>query len=649
MTNSSSTIDSLACVAVKLVAALACRLPTPFAYWLGRRFGDVARLAKPDRAHIAYVNLAFAFGERYAPRERLRIIRRHFQYLGEGLVEMLRLPLMDRAYVDRYIQVDGRRWLDEAIARGRGVILLTGHFGNWELSSIVAALKGYPILALAREQKYPKLDRLLKAYREAKGCRIVPKGMALRAMVRALHEDQIVGIVADQDAGRNGIFLELFGRPASTAPGPVAMAMRTGATVLPVFIRRERGPYHRITLEPPLALTGEGEEAERCGLEQFVRHLERHVTATPDQWLWAHKRWKSTPVKTALVLSDGKAGHLKQSLAVVKVLRWHRPDLRLRIAEARFASPWRRCVLTLQSRWLRSPIAVEAALSRALTRETMAELRPLACDVVISCGASMGAVNLLVGRASRAKTVTVMRPSLVSLRRFDRVIVPAHDGVRPRPNVVVTQANLTSLDAEELQRGAERLRASTLVRGSTTNGHRPRIGLLLGGDTDDFHLGPELTRRVVDAVVSACETLDAECWVTTSRRTSPATEAVCTELLERQPRCRWLVIANRVNPEGAVEGLLGTCEIIVVSGESTSMVSEAVASGRRVIVFVPERLHDRQTKHERLLEMLQQRGHLQIVSAEALPQAIADAHRSTAPVPTLSDRARLQEALARLF
>src|SRR3989338_6852339 len=248
MTTPSSMIDSLACFAVKLTGGLVCLLPATAAYWLGRRLGDIARLAKPSRAHIAYVNLAFAFGNRYTPREHLAIVRRSFRNLGEGLIEMLRLPLMDAAYVDRYIHVEGMAHLDEALALGRCIIFLTCHLGNWELSSIVAALKGYPIMALAREQKYPKLNRLLNSYREAKGCRIVPKGMSLRAMVRALHQNQIIGIVADQDAGRTGVLLELFGRPASTAPGPVAMALRTGATVLPVFITRLRGPHHRITL-----------------------------------------------------------------------------------------------------------------------------------------------------------------------------------------------------------------------------------------------------------------------------------------------------------------------------------------------------------------------------------------------------------------
>ena len=264
---------------------------------MGRRAGDVAFLVARKRARIGYANLTAALGSRYTPAERRRIIRRAFHQLAQGAVELLRLPLMDRDYVKRYITLNHFDRIASALQQGHGLIFLTSHFGNWELSSIVGGLVGYPVTALARIQQFPRLYRLLNRMREAKGCRVIAKGMAMRDLIKTLREGQIVGILSDQDAKEHGEYLPLFGRPASVAKGAVQLALETGAVILPTFIHRTRGAHHVIDLEPPLELPEGGDEAARirAGLAQFVAHLERHVTEHPEQWLWMHKRWEARP------------------------------------------------------------------------------------------------------------------------------------------------------------------------------------------------------------------------------------------------------------------------------------------------------------------------------------------------------------------
>jgi KDO2-lipid IV(A) lauroyltransferase len=139
--------------------------------------------------------------------------------------------------------------------RPAGAVFVTGHFGNWELSSIAAALRGHPIIALARAQRtLPRLYALLVSYRESKGCTVVHKGGAVKRLIAALEQGGFVGIVGDQ-ASRQGIPVEFFGRLALFAPGPFELAHRKGALILPAFIHRVRGPFHRIVVEPPIVLS----------------------------------------------------------------------------------------------------------------------------------------------------------------------------------------------------------------------------------------------------------------------------------------------------------------------------------------------------------------------------------------------------------
>ena len=164
-------LDWVLCTLVKGLSVLLCCLPPSVAVWLGECLGLVAMWAQPRRAQIGMTNLRAAFNGQLSPAQARAIIRACFKQLGAGIMEMLRLPAMDQTYMDRYIIMEGLRRFEEAHAAGTPTIFLTGHFGNWELSSIAAALKGYPILVLARAQEhFPRLYKLLVSFRESKGC-----------------------------------------------------------------------------------------------------------------------------------------------------------------------------------------------------------------------------------------------------------------------------------------------------------------------------------------------------------------------------------------------------------------------------------------------------------------------------------------------
>ena len=617
-------LDWLLCSAVKALGAILRWVPPEVCVPAGEALGRLAAWTQPKRVRIGERNLAAAFGDRLAPGEARRIVRRLFANFGAALIELLRMPAVDRAYVDRYIPVEGLEHVTRAQASGRPIMFLTGHFGNWELSSIVLALIGIPITALAREQdKFPRLYRLLISMRESKGCRIVHKGGAVKQLIRALDRREAVGIVGDQ-ASRQGVAVEFFGRPALFATGPFELARSRGAIILPAFIHRVRGPHHRIVIEAPIDLTavaGTPDAVVRAGLERFAAALAAHIAADPAQWLWMHKRWKHTTARRALILSDGKLGHVKQSQTVTRAMREESPGVTEQVIEVRYhhgllrmaAAAW---AWLAPKGWLAWPV-----LRAALAPDCFRTLAAAYADVLISCGSATAPVAVLLSGAWRIKSVVIMNPRPIPLSRFDLAFVPVHDDVRPQPHVVQVRGALNTLSAASLDVSRERLRShprfrppmdrrASISAPTLPSEDAPVIAVLLGGDTEDYALTAAFVEQVIQQALAACEAADAVMFVTTSRRTPPDVEHQLEGWLADHPRCSLLLLASRDALEGTIEGMLGWSQAVVVTGESISMVSEASASGRPVVVVDPPRRRAGagQTKAERFLQTLVTEG-----------------------------------------
>ena len=653
-------LDWLACTLVKAASALLCRLPPSAATGLGGALGRLAARLQPKRTRIGVRNLRAAFDGELSPAQARRIIRDCYAQLGAGVLELLRLPVMDRVYVERYVAMEHRERFEQAAASGRPVILLTGHFGSWELSSIVAALHGHPIVALARAQrKLPRLYALLVSFRESKGCRIVHKGGAMKQLLTALDRHQMVGIVGDQ-ASRQGIFVEFFGRPALFATGPFALACRKGAVLLPAFIHRVRGPRHRLVLEPPIRLPDGRPEAEavRAGIEQFAAALARHIRQDPAQWLWMHKRWKHTPARRVLVLSDGTLGHLKQSLAAAAAVQGLRPAASHAVVEIRYRHPAGRAAALLWGWALPSGWGAARCLRWALAPASARALLTRYADLVISCGASLVPVNLLWSRAQGAKSVVIMSPAPLPVRRFDLVIAPRHDRLPSRPNVVRTAGALAPPLADgQWQEARQRLTAHPRWRppAGGASGAHPTVAVFIGGETPDYAVTPAFAETLAAQVLLACHGVDGWCLVTTSRRTAAPAERALLQRLDRHPRCRLLLLASRDALDGTMEGMLASADVAVVTGESISMVSEACASGRPVFAVEPPRRRPdgagrapTQTKPQRFLRQMAAEGYVRLAPLSELAPGIRCALNAPGQAKRLDDGALVRDALSRL-
>jgi KDO2-lipid IV(A) lauroyltransferase len=281
-----------------VVAAAVAVLPLSAAAWLGRRAGDLGYVALGRRRRLALANLAQAFPDT-DPAARRQIARRSFQHLGLLFIEgclALRRPLRD---VTGQIRIDGLDHLQSVFERHGRALILTAHLGNWELLALAPALTGYPLTVVARALDSPALNAWADQLRRAAGVEVVDKRSALRPVLNALRQGRLVGVLLDQNAARReGVFVPFFGRLASTSRAMAVLALRTRTPVLPAFIRRLTPGRHEITIHPPLPLPARSDdEAVRVLTAGCTSAIEAAVRATPEQWLWAHDRWRTRPAE----------------------------------------------------------------------------------------------------------------------------------------------------------------------------------------------------------------------------------------------------------------------------------------------------------------------------------------------------------------
>jgi KDO2-lipid IV(A) lauroyltransferase len=245
---------------------------------------------------VTLENLRASFPEK-PDSERLRIARTCYRGFATTALEFARLPVLSPEERVARCTLMGREHLDRAVEQGSGAILLTGHFGNWEWLASVLPLLGYPTNVVVGEQRNPRVGARMDAVRRAVGVGVLSATHDLRGILQALSRREFVAIVADQDAGRDGIFIDFLGRPASTAVGPVRLARRFQVPIQMGFAVRLPGGRFCLELAEPFLVPQEGEEADihRLFTERWSGILEGYVRAHPEQWFWMHRRWKTQP------------------------------------------------------------------------------------------------------------------------------------------------------------------------------------------------------------------------------------------------------------------------------------------------------------------------------------------------------------------
>lgn len=276
------------------IASILRLLPRGVALALGRRLGAIARHLQPRRAKIADDNLRHAFPD-MSTKEREDLVKRVFSDLGLGFIEMLRLDQFDgKKDLEKFFTIEGIEHVHEALALGRGCVLLTGHLGFWEAGNYVFPILGIPTGIVAKPMKNPLVDAYFRRMREAYGGYIIDTHKGARRIVKALQNNHAVGILMDQHMPRSqAVRVPFFGRPAYTTPIIAQLAMKNQVPIVAAFAYRNPDNTYRVKISPMFFLekdlTNEGIVANTALMTKVI---EDGIREDVSQWFWVHRRWK---------------------------------------------------------------------------------------------------------------------------------------------------------------------------------------------------------------------------------------------------------------------------------------------------------------------------------------------------------------------
>jgi len=278
---------------VRIVRALVRLLPMPAVRRLGHGIGRLAYLLDGARRRTALENLANAFPGRPA-HERRQLARAVFSHFGGLLFELIKFGTWSRERMLAAVETEGEERARQALAEGRGVLFFTGHFGYWEIHALTFALRVEPISMLARPLDNRQLDAMLEQIRTCTGNTVIPRRGAVRRILRDLAAGRGVAILIDQHLYEaDAVYVGFFQRRAATTSALAALALRTGAPVIPVFALPLAGGRYRLIyehpVEPPLSDT---HDAVREFTQRCTDVLEMYVRRDPELWMWMHRRWR---------------------------------------------------------------------------------------------------------------------------------------------------------------------------------------------------------------------------------------------------------------------------------------------------------------------------------------------------------------------
>ncbi|MGC9319698.1 MAG: lysophospholipid acyltransferase family protein [Armatimonadota bacterium] len=277
-------------------AAAARLLPLRWLQGIGNAAGWLIYHLMSARRRLALDNIRRALGDRLTERQRRQAVLASMRNMAKTMLELLKLPAMSEQELAELAPFQGEEHLRRAARAGMGVIVVTPHFGNWEILAARIAQLGYRVSVVARDANDPATARIINRCRESAGERVLERDQ-VREMLRTLRNGGLLGILPDQHGGEMGIWIDFMGHPASTVTGPASLAAHTGATIVPAFARRTEDEHIDIYVLPPLQLpdTGDREGDVRRTTQMINDVFTQQIRAHPEQWLWMHKRWRTPP------------------------------------------------------------------------------------------------------------------------------------------------------------------------------------------------------------------------------------------------------------------------------------------------------------------------------------------------------------------
>ena len=274
-------------------------LPGKLVYGFAQNAAGLGYRIASKQRKAALESLGIAFGQEKSRQELERIAKDSFVYMAKGGLELMYL-MNKPELLKKRVHMFGRDDLDSALAQGKGVILVSAHFGNFPLLMAKLSLEGYRIAGIMRSMRDARAEKMFLEKRSKLGIKTIysqPRLACVEDTIKSLRSNEIVFIPLDQNFGSAGVFVDFFGKKAATATGPVVLAQRTGAPLLPSFILRQKDDTHKIIFEPPFNLkeSSSREETVAINIQKLTTIIESYIRKYPAEWSWIHRRWKSRP------------------------------------------------------------------------------------------------------------------------------------------------------------------------------------------------------------------------------------------------------------------------------------------------------------------------------------------------------------------
>ncbi len=270
-------------------------MPWGMARFLGRGLGTLLYHAFKRYRKVAHKNLTLIYSPEKSEKEITGMAKAVFRHFGQLATEFVKLPILDKQAVDALVTVEGEENLKQALSEGRGVLIMTGHFGNWEMMARWFTTHGYPLNVVARDARVKNASKLLEETRRGSGANVLLRGNSARGVLQHLKLNELIGILPDQNA--IDVFVPFMGYPTGTVDGPAVFHLKTQAPlVFSWCVRMPDNRYH-ITFEPPVVIPPSSDkQADIVQIMTLVNaRLEAQIRRYPTQWLWLHDRWKASP------------------------------------------------------------------------------------------------------------------------------------------------------------------------------------------------------------------------------------------------------------------------------------------------------------------------------------------------------------------
>ncbi|MDD4182944.1 MAG: ELM1/GtrOC1 family putative glycosyltransferase [Candidatus Omnitrophica bacterium] len=558
----------------KFIQKILEKLPLTLCLAIGNSIGFFLCLNR-KKWEISFKNVKSVF-EQKTNREIKTIVRHSFRNFGLSLIESL---IAKRLY--RRIELKGK----ENVAPGGG-ILVAIHEGSWELYNFFIA-KELKYKMFAKEQKQKKFDKFLS---ELRGRYSLEVCFTIKKAIKALYEGFLIGMVIDHGAEDNALNVDFFSHSVPTPKGAVYLAKKLNKKIYPCFGYRKKGLSHVIEIGKPID-TGNMDEHEL--LTELNKTYEGYLKEYPWEYLWFYKRFKRKKDIDILILSDGKAGHLKQSQALLSIFKEEDLKVKNRVIEVKATGKIVRFIYEVCAFFTgKHCLGCGSCLNHLADREALRKIKETTADIVLSTGSSVASINRIVASTLGAKSVVILRPN-TPLRKFDLSIIPSHDRISAKDSVIIKGALSYP---ENIKEKTENCRKFFNLDSSR------KISFFCGGHLSDKKTYMENMQLFLKKLKKFSSMKNFKLLVSTSRRSQKEVEELIEKELYGFKNLEAIVIPTKENYDFVFEGFVNLSEIVFVSSESISMISEVLAFKKPCVCVLLEKYMD---KHKVFLQSLE--------------------------------------------